>query len=668
MGKYKLIGELSTSGRRKRLAKIRRIRSSFVDLQIVTTPTQRGSTSTSNLNSSECRNECSSECSTNSETDYDSTDSESDSESFDNSENVHHTHKSELNINPVLWFRIWIDKHGVYTNAIDELLPYLKKFEPFQMLPKRYTTLMQTPKSTEIIDVFPGKYTHIGLKLNLDRLMSAMETKPSEIVLQFNVDGASIWESTQGTFWPILGRATNLSTVKLKAPFVVGLYYGLNKPKDYDQLLTPFVDEMLELIESYSFDDIVIKVILQAIICDAPARAAVVGIKQHNGEVGCGKCVVRGTWLGKMTFQSHDNDLRTNENFRLHIDEDHHNRISIIEKLPIDMVCQIPNDYMHLVLLGVMKKLVNTWIAVKTGYFAAASLDSALNVINDVQPSDFQRKARSLKQFGKFKASECRTFLLYIGPVIFKGVLPPDVYEHFLLLHTSIRILCCSDLIVDNLQCAQAMLRTFVEDFGDIYGEDELVYNVHSLIHLCADAEIFGTLDEFSAFPFENFIGSLKKKIHHGRVPLQQVSNRLHESIKIPIIEKKTINADYLLGKAENTLEGIIYKKIVFPNKGFTIAAGDRNCWFLTKSKNILKFLNAEERNGNIFIRGEVIQRKDSFFNLPIDSSRMNIFIAAKHNNLRRRTFKIKYIVDSIIAKLFAIQDENDQVFFPLLH
>jgi hypothetical protein len=56
------------------------------------------------------------------------------------------------------------------------------------------------------------------------------------------------------------------------------------------------------------------------------------------------------------------------------------------------------------------------------------------------------------------------------------------------------------------------LLRTFVEVFKGIYGEDEVEHNVHSLVHICGDAEQFGTLDEFSAFPFENYIGCLKKR------------------------------------------------------------------------------------------------------------------------------------------------------------
>jgi hypothetical protein len=37
-----------------------------------------------------------------------------------------------------------------------------------------------------------------------------------------------------------------------------------------------------------------------------------------------------------------------------------------------------------------------------------------------------------------------------------------------------------------------------------VYGKGMLVHNVHGLIHLADDARIFGALDNFSAFLYEN--------------------------------------------------------------------------------------------------------------------------------------------------------------------
>ena len=53
-----------------------------------------------------------------------------------------------------------------------------------------------------------------------------------------------------------------------------------------------------------------------------------------------------------------------------------------------------------------------------------------------------------------------------------------------------------------------------MEQMGCIYGRSQFVYNVHGLIHLASDAKQFGTLNNISCFPFENFLQKLKKLIN----------------------------------------------------------------------------------------------------------------------------------------------------------
>ena len=58
-----------------------------------------------------------------------------------------------------------------------------------------------------------------------------------------------------------------------------------------------------------------------------------------------------------------DAPLRTDYNFRNRVNEDHHLLgISKFEETDIDMVSQFPVEYMHLVCLGVVKKIIKLWI------------------------------------------------------------------------------------------------------------------------------------------------------------------------------------------------------------------------------------------------------------------------------------------------------------------
>ncbi|CAG7712485.1 unnamed protein product [Allacma fusca] len=66
------------------------------------------------------------------------------------------------------------------------------------------------------------------------------------------------------------------------------------------------------------------------------------------------------------------------------------------------------------------------------------------NRLKDVKvniPSEFQRKPRDLECYSRWKATECRLFLLYVGPVVMKNILVKEAYDNFLLLSVAIRIL-----------------------------------------------------------------------------------------------------------------------------------------------------------------------------------------------------------------------------------
>ncbi|KAI0217238.1 hypothetical protein LSAT2_030900, partial [Lamellibrachia satsuma] len=144
-------------------------------------------------------------------------------------------------------------------------------------------------------------------------------------------------------------------------------------------------------------------------------------------------------------------------------------------------------------------------------------------------PVEFARKCRSLDEMDRWKATEFRQFLLYSGPVVLKGVLCEQLYKHFLLLFVGIYCLVSPGFCVSHCQYANELLRLFVTQAGQLYGRDVLVYNVHGLIHLAVDVRNFGHLDSYSAFPFENFLGKLKKLVRKPNFPLQQVIRRLSE-------------------------------------------------------------------------------------------------------------------------------------------
>lgn len=63
-----------------------------------------------------------------------------------------------------------------------------------------------------------------------------------------------------------------------------------------------------------------------------------------------------------MLFLNHNCSLRTDESFHLRKNAEHHTGISPFERIQLPMVTTFPLDYMHLVCLGQMKKLLTLWL------------------------------------------------------------------------------------------------------------------------------------------------------------------------------------------------------------------------------------------------------------------------------------------------------------------
>ena len=111
------------------------------------------------------------------------------------------------------------------------------------------------------------------------------------------------------------------------------------------------------------FNGNVISVNISGFICDAPAKAEITYINPFNSYYGCLKCFVKGNYKKNMFYTELNSKLRTDESYRLREQIEHHKpERSLLEQLPINMVDDMLLDPMHVVYLGVMKKLIKFWI------------------------------------------------------------------------------------------------------------------------------------------------------------------------------------------------------------------------------------------------------------------------------------------------------------------
>ena len=144
-------------------------------------------------------------------------------------------------------------------------------------------------------------------------------------------------------------------------------------------------------------------------------------------------------------------------------------------------------------------------------------------------PCTFARKPRSLLDVDGRKAAEFRQFLLYTGKIALKGILRHDPYEHILVLSVASSVLVCPSLAQSFKDYAKQLMQYFFDQSKFLYGDEFMVYNVHSMIHLADEVETFGSLDECSSFPFENYVQKLKRMVRSRKNPISQITKRLSE-------------------------------------------------------------------------------------------------------------------------------------------
>ncbi|RZF37146.1 hypothetical protein LSTR_LSTR015336 [Laodelphax striatellus] len=568
----------------------------------------------------------------------------------------------------------WAVSNRINHSSLTSLLKLLK-INGHPDLPSDARTLLGTPRNTSIREVCPGEYWHYGIENALIRNLNDINLENLvHIELSINIDGLPISRSSGSSLWPILGSITHLNSV-----FLIGVYHGASKPENANDFLEEFVAEAQQLLQSgVIIGQKKLHVILKCLIFDAPAKSFILNVKGHSGYSSCTKCLVEGESIeNRMCFNDLDAPKRTDADFISKTDEEYHLGETVLTSIEnLGLVTNVPLDYMHLVCLGVVRKMMYMWIG---GSFKTKLSSRQINLISErlqnIQEwmaKDFVRKPRSLSFLRQWKATEFRQFLLYSGPIILERLLPRHMFHHFLTLSVAIRILCSPNVDETYIDYAGQLLRHFVLSFKDIYGYHFVTHNVHGLIHLTDDVKKFGALDNFSAFKYENYLQTLKKLIRKADKPLQQICRRHTELEKNCIKQRKDSDYTGPTGSGlhydgpltENSMSPQ-YKKLIFQNVSLdTNNKGDGCCILKDNTvvlvKNIAHAVNSQE----LVVIGYDFKTITNSFEKPCKSSILNIYkVCHLSTNLKQ------WSAASIHKKCVLIPLENEAFsILPLLH
>lgn len=586
-------------------------------------------------------------------------DHESQANIQENLENVPHSLRADP---PSLTDKLktWYFQHHPTRECVESLLKILQS-EKLDV-PISLKGLTKQNIKTVVRTVTPGEYFHVGIEKNLLKFGDQLKSC-NEILLDIGIDGLPLFKSSRQSLWPILGYVCNIENSKV---FLIGAYIGTSKPCNVDHYLHDFISEMKVLgTEGMNLNNRAIRVAIRAFICDAPARSFICGVMGHNSFHGCTRCTQVGKTISNVvTFSTVSASLISDSDFSSRKYISHHqeyfrSRKSELENLGCKMVSQFPLDPMHLIDLGVTRKLLMCLLSGKSTSFKLTpanktTLSTSLVFLSTFVPKEFSRKPRSLIDIRLWKAVEFRQFILYTGVVVLKDILDDDYYYHFKLLHCAYRLLLSKKSYEANLSIAEKLLQDFVEFFPLLYSPKSVTYNVHNILHITQCVKELGYLQDFSAYKFENFMQEIKRKVKKPSKVLQQL-DRKFTGPTISIDSRK-------LGFKRNKAGLVVaYQAELYT---LTLKAPDNVCCIVPcVPLKITKFM--EDSSHQQFVIGKRFLNPTDFFATPLQSmTGLGIIMTDQDTEEQEETFPI----NQINYKYVCLPYESKFVLIPLLH
>ncbi|XP_028518623.1 uncharacterized protein LOC110251203 [Exaiptasia diaphana] len=387
----------------------------------------------------------------------------------------------------------------------------------------------------------------------------------------YNTDGVPVFKSSKYSLWPIFLAINELPYKQRFSKdnmLLAGMWFGPDKPfmltylkpfhTVFHQLETSGID-----IVNPSGEKISVRAILLCGTCDLPARCLVCNSIQFNGYYGCLRCLQSGKSIqtakggNVLVYPFNETDpsgpKRTKEGFMSDAQK------AVVQKTMIngvrgpswfaalehhDIILGTAVDYMHCVLEGVMKLLLELWFTSKGGqgepFNISDRVEDADKRISELKPPNrISRCPRSIEGHRKYwKANELRAFLLFYGAIVLRGILPDVYYEHFMLFSEAIFILCLGNVTHAQIDHAERLLKHFCLKFPKLYSERYQTANLHALLHLGEDVRNLGPLWTHSTFPFESLNGEILKLFHGSQNIVFQIVSAVNINRALPALSK----------------------------------------------------------------------------------------------------------------------------------
>ena len=156
---------------------------------------------------------------------------------------------------------------------------------------------------------------------------------------------------------------------------------------------------------------------------------------------------------------------------------------------------------------------------------------------------------------------------------------------------------------------ATAALNLFLSQLSTLFNLSECTYNAHLISHLPDFVNSLGPLDTFSAYPFESYLYTLKKRIKSGSFVFTQSINAM-QSIRHIYTQESEENKLFFSDKYPNNCCLVNYRNTVSP-----------------------MLIQSVHREINTYVSGQVLCLERDFYEYPYPSSNIGIGVFKSSNS-----------------------------------
>ena len=441
---------------------------------------------------------------------------------------------------------------------------------------------------------------------------------PSEkvITLTWSTDGAPIQKSNKVSAWPIFCIINELPKEvrnRRRNLLLFGIWVGQKKP-EMQTYLEMFVSKFKDF--QINIGNQQYRVLALACVFDLPAKAAVLNMKQYNGENGCTYCEAKGQIHGNGCARIYDNEdaaLRTKDSIRANTETltlGVKGACALTDLPHFDITKFVVIDYMHAILEGVVKDCIKMWFDPEEISCASSIKDRVSEVdqrlLQITPPTTFCRSPRPLEHYrNHYKASEMRNLILYYLPCL-KGIVGQKYLEHAALLSFILHIALSDSISTANLDLLEQLIKRYQTEYRVLYPKRMWKINLHQMAHIVPQIRNWGPLWTCSMFTFEDGNGMIKRMVQGPTAAITSIGQ--HIMLNIAINNEKSANVLAKKKRSKQELDGCLITSTVTNQHCHRIRTAGTGLELVSKN-----YSHITKRNSSLVLVDDKIVSIESF-------------------------------------------------------